>query len=109
MSDLLIRGMEMPKRGHTVTITIVGSGQAHVEYYDCRPHVEETIEYAAVPVPPHGRLIDADAPIEVWEVRLSDGDRCSSRNIETTVSKFLLSHLMGEVPPTIIPASEEGE
>lgn len=47
--------MEMPKRGHTVTITIVGSGQAYVEYYDCRPHVEETIEYEAVSAPPHGR------------------------------------------------------
>lgn len=59
--SVLIKGMEMPKRGHTVTITIVGSGQAYVEYYDCRPHVEETIEYTAVPVPPHGDLIDRKA------------------------------------------------
>jgi hypothetical protein len=58
--SVLIRGMEMPKRGHTTTITIVGSGQAYVEYFDCRPHVKETIEYTAVSVPPHGRLIDAD-------------------------------------------------
>lgn len=55
-----IKCMEMPKRGHTTTITIVGSGKAYVEYFDCRPHVKETIEYTAVPVPPHGRLIDAD-------------------------------------------------
>lgn len=65
--SILIKGMEMPNRGHTTTITIVGSGQAYVEYFDCRPHVEETIEYTAVPVPPHGRLIDADALIEDLE------------------------------------------
>ena len=61
MSGIYIKGMEMPKRGHTVTITIVGSGETYVEYYDCKPHVEETIEYKAIPVPPHGRLIDASA------------------------------------------------
>lgn len=64
---------------------------------------QEWTFYPLSELPPHGRLIDADAPIEVWEVRLSDGDSCSFRNIETTVSKFLRSHLMGEVPPTIIP------
>lgn len=58
MSGIYIHGMEMPKRGHTVTITIVGSGETYVEYYDCKPHVEETIEYKAIPVPPHGDLID---------------------------------------------------
>ena len=52
--------MEMPKHGHTITITIVCSGQAYVEYIDCRPPVKETIEYTAVPVPPHGRLGDLD-------------------------------------------------
>jgi len=69
-------------------------------------HGERKADCPLIPIPPHGRLIDADAPIAVWEVKLSDGDSCSSRNIETTVSKFLLSHLMGEVPPTIIPAEE---
>lgn len=55
--------MEMPKHGHTITITIVGSGQAYVEYFDCRPHVEETIEYTAAPIPPHGRLIIEEGEI----------------------------------------------
>lgn len=59
--SILIKGMEMPTGGHTVTITIAAIGKAFVEYYDCRPHVTEDIEYKAVPVPPHGRLIDADA------------------------------------------------
>ena len=68
-----IKGMEMPKRGHTITITIVGSGQAYVEYFDCRPHVEETIEYAAVPVPPHGDLIDYDFCMKNYEL-LHDDD-----------------------------------
>ena len=84
-----IKCMEMPKRGHTTTITIVGSGKAYVEYFDCRPHVKETIEYTAVPVPPHGRLIDADA--------LCEG-RVSNDNVV----------ICAKCAPTIIEA-EEGE
>ena len=56
-----------------------------------------------IQVPPHGRLIDADAKIEIWDV-------CGRRGIfpqyTTTVSKFLLGHLVGKIPPTIIPAEE---
>lgn len=70
--SVLIRGMKMPKRGHTTTITIVGSGQAYIEYFDCRPRVEETIEYTAVPVLPHGRLIDADELIREFEITEED-------------------------------------
>lgn len=98
MSDILIRGMDMPKRGHTVTITIVGSGQAYVEYYDCRPHVEETIEYEAIPVPPHhGRLIDADALRQDW---LENGE-----NEYVYDTNAFLDSL--DTAPAIIPADGE--
>ena len=98
--SILIKGMEMPKRGHTITITIVGSGQAYVEYFDCRPHVKETIEYTAVPVPPHGRLIDADVLLQSHSV--SDGIYFPDAYIPATAIK---------AAPTIIPAepAEEGE
>ena len=103
--SVLIRGMEMPKRGHTTTITIVGSGQAYVEYFDCRPHVKETIEYTAVPVPPHGGLIDLKAPFKAQYY-----DEMTEDWLEkiVTVEDVLYGCMVDEMPPTIIPA-EEGE
>ena len=95
--SLLIKGMEMPKRGHTITITIVGSGQAYVEYFDCRPHVEETIEHEAVPVPAHGRLIDADALMKELEIDDLD-DRTGAALLMAVFLEVLKS------APTIIPA-----
>ena len=95
--SILIRGMEMPTRGHTITITIVGSGQAYVEYFDCRPHVEETIEYTAVPVPPHGRLIDAD----MMEKECCHGCKNEFHKYENCIDCVLAN------APTIIPAEEE--
>ena len=90
-----IKGMEMPNRGHTTTITIVGSGQAYVEYFDCRPHVEETIEYTAVPVPQHGRLIDADEFFKALTM-----DDCVS-----ILEAMHIQSILSDVP-TIIPAEE---
>ena len=99
--SILIKGMEMPKGGHTVTITIVGSGQAYVEYYDCRPHVEETIEYTAVPVPPHGRMIDADALFDfilnIYKTAQGDARKAYRDVLDTIVAA-------GDVIP-----AEEGE
>ena len=93
-----IKGMEMPTGVHTVTITLMASGKAFVERYDCRPHVKEYIEYKAVPVPPHGRLIDADALVS----------RCKD---EKGGYYGYQSAILGEgveSAPTIIPA-EGGE
>ena len=57
--SILIRGMEMPKAGNWKTIRI---------YYDgtcAEPNWQGDCKYMrgceAVPVPPHGRLIDSDA------------------------------------------------
>lgn len=55
MAGVYIPGMEMPKRGHTVTLTILGGGEVCVQYYDCKPHLTVPIVYKAVPVPDHGR------------------------------------------------------
>lgn len=61
MSGVYIDGMKMPKNGHTVTITILPSGEACVDHYDCRPQLTVPILYNAVSVPDHGRLGDLDA------------------------------------------------
>lgn len=104
MSGIYIPNMEIPKDGYRQLFL---TAEGEIIWFPTSPQ-DGDIRRQVIPIPSHGRLIDADAPIKVWEVKLSDGDSCSFRNIETTVSKFLLSHLMGEAPPTIIEA-EEGE
>ena len=84
MSDILIKGMQMPKNGETITITICGDGIVFEEWK------EPGSVFKAVHVPPHGRLIDADAEIS-FNVTMDSG-KCQ-------VALFA---------PTIIPA-EEGE
>lgn len=120
--SILIKGMEMPKRGHTVTITIVGSGETYVEYYDCKPHVEETIEYKAIPVPEHGRLIDADALSEEHRKRAyaTNGGsyqfHITARAWVDDAPTIIPADLpvmyypqVDGITPTIIPADKEGE
>jgi len=80
--------MEMPKVGGKI-ITIYADGRV---LYD-----GDYIK--AVPVPPHGRLIDADALLRHWEELAYSGGDCE------------LYSCMGDIrdAPTIIPASEEGK
>lgn len=71
MTDILIKGMEMPKEGFVEVLirddgTVQQTGQSYridgTDYYT--PYVGEMpVMYKAVSVPPHGRLIDADALI----------------------------------------------
>lgn len=64
MSDILIKGMEMPK-DYSVIVKIFPDGRVgtipYVQWFkvDLIPGTE------AVPVPPHGRLIDAEAAKEI--------------------------------------------
>lgn len=100
MSDLLIHGMEMPKDGFiTITVTsdgrVVGNSKKEngkFEYLD-----NEDIA-KAVPVPPHGALIDKDAIRKKCE-------RGEYPNVFID-SKELAAEFYAA--PTIIPA-EEGE
>ena len=92
-----IKGIEMPTGNDELRLIIHSNGQviiSHQTYYE---------EAEAVPVPPHGRLIDADA----YESLLRGlGDRNYRREKGTICDavKFLHPHYA----PTIIPA-EEGE
>ena len=97
MSGVYIPGMKMPNRGHTVTLTITGGGEAVVQYYDCKPQLTVPIVYKAVLIPDHGRLIDADAlaghTVTEWF--------CGNKRIYVPWKAVTDA-------PTIIPA-EEGE
>lgn len=96
---IYLPNMEMPKEGFVEILirddgTVQQTGQSYridgTDYYT--PYVGEMpVMYKAVPVPPHGRLIDADALIEAHE-------QVCSRSM-----KFNL-----DLAPTIISASEEG-
>ena len=99
MSGVYIKGMEMPKRGHTVTLTILGGGEVYVQYYDCKPHLTVPIVYKAVPVPDHGRLIDADA--------LPTYDKPIGKMMMFG-GEYVYTQTAIDNAPTIIPA-EEGE
>lgn len=113
MTDILIRGKEMPKSCRDCFVDIntaafpacplaenYAAGKALVADglgHDIRPG-----ECPLIPVPPHGRLIDA----EVAEV--------ISFNEEEADGKDFMDGILHAADwiskqPTIIPASEEGE
>ena len=82
MSDLLIRGMEMPEYGVPVYIEPNGTVWVYPEHGKSKYH--------AISVHPHGRLIDVDA---------------LDKLVGEPFAKFL-SRLDLKCPPAVIPASE---
>lgn len=102
MSDILIRGMEMPKGCSALTLKVWPDGQVEIIDTDGEWKTSE-----AIPVPPHGRCIDADALHEelyaleyARENEWLDGVR-EARGVDAARVALLDA-------PTIIPA-EEGE
>ena len=94
-----IKGMEMPTCGHT-TIRIYADGTVEHE------HTERKLG-TAVPVPAHGRLIDADAlTVKLQRHREfhSDGSK-SGAAISNGIGQCL-DIINGKECPTIIPAEE---
>lgn len=84
-----IKGMEMPKDGNETIIRIQPDGTVLDQY-------GHHLAITAVPVPPHGDLIDRDAlPWEKQSLMVADED-------------WALPCVLIEDAPTIIPA-EEGE
>lgn len=74
--------MEMPKEGR-LTLQISADGAVYV-VNRCNI-TAETYTTEAVPVPPHGRLIDADAPIPLVDTH--------GKNIEVTVAHIIENNL----------------
>ena len=115
MSDLLIRGMEMPKDGHwgTVSIPFYIHGDGSVS--DSKGHIIGS----AVHIPPHGRLGDLDKLIEkidgIWDCNdmvFKPDDHCCNipedcKGCKWAQTKDCIQRMV-ETAPTIIPA-EEGE
>ena len=92
-----IKGVEMPKDGeHPYWVTIHSDGT--VEYNENNGQGWQTSE--AVPVPPHGRLVDADALLEWANAGLKFGDPDFHAGLWHAVSAI-------EDALTISPAEEE--
>lgn len=111
MSGIYIPGMEMPTMPENIKqaekvpyidVRIFADGSAVTSKGE-RPYYTE---YEAVPVPSHGRMVDADAIM----ARLNENGKrvfgvdgipeCSARSV---VADYV------ESAPTIIPADKEGE
>lgn len=96
--SVLIKGMEMPV-DNTVLIRMFPAsknGECYVQQLDVDGDI--LTELWAVPVPAHGRLIDADALMRHCVALPSDGG-----SLPVVYASYLRN------APTIIPASEEGE
>lgn len=96
MSDILIRGMEMPTDGHwgTVSIPFYIHGDGSVS--DSKGHIIGSV----VPVPPHGRLVDtAVLWVEVNKI-------CDRRDAGIITDLTCLQQILSALrhAPTIIPA-----
>lgn len=82
--SILITGIDMPTKGNPITVLIYPDGTAEWE--------AQNKAGIAVPVPPHGRLIDADA--------FFDDLLFPSKQFEQGMRE-----LIGDAP-TVIPAEE---
>ena len=105
MADLLIKGMDMPTMPETfkqaervpyIDVRIFADGTAVTSKCE-RPYY---IQYSAVPVPPHGRLIDADElSYQLAKHESVDRQPRAIRRAGRIVANA----------PTVIEASEDGE
>ena len=118
--SVLIKGMEMPKEGFVEILirddgTVQQTGQSYridgTDYYT--PYVGEMpVMYEAVPVPPHGRLIDADELHRLFEEQwdylqcLDWAENPKAETMQTGVNWCI--NTMHDDAPTIIPADKEG-
>lgn len=93
---VLINGMEMPKEGSWVTLRVFPDGQCFL-YSWCGNDFDFMEHLTAVPVPPHGDLIERNALFKKCEFVCTDDDE-DIRAVRYSII---------ENAPTIIPASEE--
>lgn len=98
--SLLIKGMEMPTEV-PILFCIHPDGKVFADFEG------GWREYKAIPVPPHGRLIDADALAK----RIKDEGRNQAEYYADRYAPVVMAYgdCYGKVQsaPTIIPAEEE--
>ena len=108
--SVLIKGMEMPKNCNKCPLHFYeGQGICSCRALPAieddeilKPWKHKRKDCPLVPVPPHGRLIDADALIKSLSL-----DEDDAENGASLVMAIFLEVL--KAAPAVIPASEEGE
>ena len=123
--SIYIQGMEMPKScpceligiGYDLSCSFTGGVAARVkEYYECCQNDTRPSWCPLIPVPEHGRLIDADAfSAKILEiVERQKYDDFYTKNLSVgAVLREVVNELKGAGPagfsnaPTIIPADKE--
>ena len=100
--SILIKGMEMPKDGTYNIVHIYSDGRVSMPFWGKGMQIVQDIN--AIPVPPHGRLIDAD---ELEKKFCSHCDDYMSGKDECKEGCFDLK--MIKSMPKVIPADKDGE
>ena len=101
MSSVLIKGMEMPKPGrYEAVIIVLDKSTAEIAISPEEDVIDYWKEYPLIPVPPHGRLTDADAFIKKCEEM---ADKEDGNQLDALV---LLRWFLEQNAPTIIEAEE---
>jgi hypothetical protein len=100
--SILIHGMEMPKDGY-IDVRLFFDGWAHIPT-DEPPYYNKAFE--AIELPPHGRLIDADA----MERMFADIDNAPYSGFDGEDPFYSAGDAVQiiRLAPTIIPAATEG-
>lgn len=108
MGGIYIKGMEMPT-DERVRVVIYQNGQVFVD------HGTWFSEYEAISVPPHGRLIDADALHKLFEdqwhyLQVLDWNENPTAEARQSGINWCIN-TMHDDAPTVIPATvaKEGE
>ena len=96
--SILIKGVEMPQNGETITITICDDGVVFEE------RKEPGRVFKAIPVPPHGRLSDADVLYRIME-KCSDYYGATGYHDNSLIHRDDVLYAI-EQAPTIIPVEE---
>ena len=106
-----IKGIEMPKEGEWISVNIFHDGKCFVQSW-CGMDFNFAAKLTAVPVPLHGRLIDADALHKLFEyqwhyLQVLDWNENPTAEARQSGVNWCIN-TMHDSAPTIIEA-EEGE
>ena len=115
--SILIRGMEMPKscgdckfhwHGDGVTYCLALSKPHNLHHISCRCYYEAEEDCPLIEVPPHGRLIDADALRLLYDFNgyKPTGDM-TEEEFDRLMCRLPVIRANIDDMPTIIPAEEE--
>lgn len=106
--SVLIRDMEMPTEGEWILVNIFPDGKCVVQSW-CGKDFICAEKLTAVPVPEHGRLIDADALRAKMYHEAFETDSPMQKWDSGCWIRYKMFERLEENAPTIIPADKEGE